>query len=223
MMARDFTRASRGAAQDIGIWPLLVWAFRTECAQLDLGGGRDRLGHGYGYASMTSIIAQHEQLGCRIDGGGRSDPHPDADLVAAAVAVLPEGCGGARMAVTIAELARAGMMPEWHVPTWIEPLKWGTSRYGRYAVTADAAELGAGGWPHQPYTTRKGGNRFEEVRYCPVNIRGGVAEVTAKRRAWLLWWSALLELRNTFQLGGDLSAWSVTATMPPREPWKVTA
>ncbi|MBU2360411.1 MAG: hypothetical protein KKB02_16030, partial [Alphaproteobacteria bacterium] len=99
MMARDFTRASRGAAKDIGIWPLLVWAFRTECAQLDLGGGRDQLGHGYGYASMTSIIAQHEQLGCRIDGGGRSDPHPDADLVAAAVAVLPEGCGGARMAV----------------------------------------------------------------------------------------------------------------------------
>ncbi len=221
MMARDFTRASPGAAKDIGIWPLLVWAFQAECAQLDMGDTRAVIGGGFGYASMTSIIAQHEQLGCRVDGGGRSDPHPDADLIASAVAVLPEGCGGWRMAVMIAELARAGMLPDWHVASWIEPLRWDSNPHGRYAATADAAELGDRGWPHQPRTTRKGGIRYEDVRYCPVNVRGGAAEVAAKRRLWLLWWSALFELRTSFQLGRDLSAWNVTGAMPPREPWKL--
>ncbi len=221
MMARDFPRASRGAAKDIGIWPLLVWAFRTECAQLELGSGRDKLGRGFGYASMTSIIAQHEQLGCRIDGGGRSDPHPDADLVAAAVAVLPEGCGGWRMAVTIAEHARAGMMQDWRVRTAIEPVRWEGNAHGRHSATDDATNLGELGWPNQPRTTRRGGIRYDSVRYCPVTIRGGAAEVAAKRRAYLLWWSALFDLRTSFQLGSDLSAWNVIAAMPAREPWRV--
>ena len=221
MMARDFTRASRGRGQEIGIWPLLLWAFRTECAQLDLAERRQLTGQGYGYASMTSIIAQHEQLGCRIDGGGRSDPHPDADLVAAAVTMLPEGCGGQRMAITIAELARAGLTPDWRVVTRIEPAQWEGNAHGRHSATADASLLGHGGWPNWERRNRRGGIVLEQVRYCPVTIRGGAAEVAAKRRAYLLWWSALLELRATFQLGRDLSAWTVTAAMPPREPWKV--
>ncbi len=220
MMARDFTRASRGAAKDIGIWPLLGWAFQAECAQLDMGDTRTVLGGGFGYASMTSIIAQHEQLGCRVDGGGRSDPHPDADLIASAVAVLPEGCGGWRMAVVIAEHARTGMMPDWRVRTAIEPLRWEGNAHGRHSATADATALGAHGWPNQARTTRKGGIRYDSVRYCPVTIRGGAAEVASKRRAYLLWWSALFDLRTSFQLGRDLSAWNVTAVMPPPEPWK---
>ena len=220
MMARGITRASRGAAREIGIWPLIVWAFQSECAQLDLDEGRDVIGGGFGYASMTSIIAQHEQLGCRIDGGGRSDPHPDADLVAAALAVLPEGCGGRRMAVMIAEHARAGTTPGWHVRTSIEPTRWDRNPHGRYAMTADAQTLGLPGWDHQPRRRRNGGTVLEPVKFCPVTIMGGPAQVAAARRTYLQWWSALLDLRATFQLGRDLSAWRVTDTMPPRQPWK---
>ena len=221
MMARDFTRASRGAAKDIGIWPLLVWAFQAECAQLDMGDARTVIGGGFGYASMTSIIAQHEQLGCRVDGGGRSDPHPDADLIASAVAVLPEGCGGWRMAVTIAEHARAGTIPDWRVRTAIEPSGTIRNQHARQAETEDAKYLGINGWQPWERKNRRGGIVLETVRYCPVTIRGGAAEIAAKRRAYLLWWSALFNLRTSFQLGRDLSAWNVTGTMPPREPWKV--
>lgn len=222
MAARDLAalpRASAGAAREIGIWPLIVWAFRSECAQLDLA-DRDVIGGGFGYASMTSIIAQHEQLGCRVDGGGRSDPHPDADLVAAALAALPEGCGGRRMAVMIAEHARAGTMPGWQVRTAIEATRWDRNPHGRYAMTADAKLLGAAGWPAQPRTKRNGAIVHDPVRYCPVTIMGGPVQSAAKRRSYLQWWSALLDLRRSFQMQRDLSAWVVTDAMPPQQPWR---
>lgn len=222
MAARDLAalpRVSTGAARETGIWPLIVWAFRSECAQLDLDDSRV-IGGGFGYASMTSIIAQHEQLGCRVDGGGRSDPHPDADLVASALAVLPEGCGGRRMAMMIAEHARAGTTPGWHVRTAIEARGMIRNQYEQQAVTDDARHLGAQGWQPIPRTNRRGTTVFDIVRYCPVIIRGGAAEVAAKRRAYLQWWSALLELRGTFRQRCDLSAWVVTDAMPPQQPWR---
>ncbi|MDO6592200.1 hypothetical protein DS901_10260, partial [Loktanella sp. D2R18] len=99
MVARGMGQAARvDTRRSIDIWGLVVWAFQREAAQLDLQ--RTSLAEscitGFGYASMTAIIAEHEQLGCRVDGGGSSDPHPDADLVASALSVLSEGCGGQR-------------------------------------------------------------------------------------------------------------------------------
>lgn len=220
MMRGCAARASRGVAREIGIWPLIVWAFRNECAQLEFDDGRTEPTAGFGYASMTSIIAQHEQLGCRVDGGGRSDPHPDADIVASALSVLPEGCGGKRMALVMVDLARSGAMPEWAVRTAIEPRCMIRKRYGCHAETDDARHLGAQGWQPTERRNRRGAVVLETVRYCPVTVRGDAAEIAAKRRAYLLWWSALLELRSTLQIGGDLSAWRVTDAMPARQPWQ---
>ncbi|SFR40566.1 hypothetical protein SAMN04488005_1520 [Yoonia tamlensis] len=215
--------AATGARQSIDIWGLIVWAFQREAAQLDLqhvGLGGDWL-QGFGYTSMTAIIAEHEKLGCRVDGGGRSDPHPDADLVASALSVLPEGCGGQKMALTIVEHARANTMPDWRVETSIKPRDWFINRHGETAKTADAAALGVTGWPAQQRVNRKGVRVSDAVRYCPVIVQGSAAVVAARRRHWLLFRAALLELRTTFQFANDLTSWVVSDQLPPLRPWFV--
>lgn len=210
-----------GARRDIGIQALLEWAFRDECAQLDF----DAMGvraSGYGYASSTAAILQHEQLGCRVDGGGRSDPHPDADVVAAAVAALPEGCGGRRMAIWVAELARAGMVPDWMpgAAPRVYPVDTHTNRHGVRAKTDDAARLGASGWPAQARRNRKGVVVQEAVPYCPVVVRPSARDIARSRRSYLDWWGALLDLRGTFAAYGGLSSFAVTDAMPDRCPWQ---
>lgn len=189
-------RVSRAAVQPISILGLLDWAFRAECAQLDF----DNLGSracGYGYASSTAAILQHEQLGCRVDGGGRG------------------------MAIQIAELARAGMVPDWMPDAMprVVPVDTHTNRHGVHAVTLDAARLGAGGWPAQPRRNRKGVIVQDVVKFCPVAIRPSAADIARARRVYLGWYGALLELRETFRVYGGLSAWAVGETMPPRTPW----
>ena len=218
MMARDLAalpRASTGAAREIGIWQLIVWAFRAEFAQLDL----DEFAPAGGL-SMEAMLMERCRIGCKIDGGGRSSPHPDADLVASALSVLPEGCGGIRMALQIVELARAGILPDWRVDVAIVPVNYQQNQHGLFSATADAKDLGKAGWPATERRKRRGGVSLDPVLYCPVTIVGTAAVVAAKRRGYLQFWSALLELRTTFQLGRDLSAWKVTDAMPPMEPWK---
>jgi hypothetical protein len=223
MMAVQGLRPSvaTDARRSIDIWGLIVWAFQREAAQLDLGrdGFTDNCSDGFGYASMTAIIAEHEQLGCRVDGGGRSDPHPDADLVASALSVLSEGCGGQRMALTIAEHARANTLPEWRLETSIEPREMVSNQHGHMAKAADASELFRAGWPAQERVNRKGVRVTDSVMYCPIVVRGGAAQMAARRRHWLLFRSALLELRTSFQFRNDLTSWVVVDWLPPLRPW----
>ena len=68
---------------------------------------------GFCYASSAAAILSHEELGRRIDGGGRSDPHEDAHTVARVLAGLPEDMGGRAMAIRIVELAQANLAPDW--------------------------------------------------------------------------------------------------------------
>ena len=80
--------------KEISIQRLLEWAFADECAQVDFE-SEGTLAAGYGYIGNAYRMMQRGELGCRIDGGGRSWPDADADIVAGAVAALPEGHGGA--------------------------------------------------------------------------------------------------------------------------------
>lgn len=225
MMVRVISGGKRvgktAAQQAISILDLLEWAFRRECAQLDFD--RHGLGAvGWGYVSSTAAIIQHEQLGCRVDGGGRSDPHPDADVVASAVSVLPESVGGRGMAIRIAELARAGAVPDCMLGAAprIVPVDTHTNQFGFMAKTEDAARLGCEGWPSQPRRNRKGVIVHDPVKFCPVMIRPSVSQIARVRRDYLDWWGALLELREGFRVYGGLSAYHVTDQMPPMTPWK---
>lgn len=210
---RHAIKPGRGRAKaETSILDLLEWAFQRELVSLDLNGSSDA-SLGYGYASATSAIIQHEQLGCRIDGGGSSPAHPDADRVAEALAALPEAMGGQRMAIWMAEMARAGQQPDWRPdpkPT-CRPVEWRQSKHGCYARTERAGQLS--------YAFR-GRLRVFEIRYCPVTYTDSAEDIGRARRQWLRWWSALHELRITFQICSRLTSFEVNDELPPIRPWE---
>lgn len=202
----------RGAsARDISILGLIEWAFQRECASLDF----DELASTAGERPSVSplwMLMQRHNLGCTVDGGGRSDPHPDADIVASAIAALPDARGGRRMGLWIAELARAGLRPDWMegaktrcVPVDLSREKPGRPPKSEVCGTVDVIS--------------RGRKRTVELRWCPVMYTPTAHQIASARRAYLMWWDALHDLRFQFQKYGGLSAWRVTDDMPPRKPW----
>jgi hypothetical protein len=162
-------------------------------------------------------MMEQARLGCRVDGGGYSEPHPDADLVASAVAQLPDYLGGRRMAVDIADLARARRHPDFMAGAlpYFEPVAWAQSnRHGRSSKTQVIGQC---------VDVRKGKPVNVDVLVCPVRCRNDAAVIGRARRSYLNWYGALLDLRATFRLGGDLSSWHITDEMPVRAPWAVSA
>ncbi|MDD9738440.1 hypothetical protein PVW47_01460 [Marinovum sp. SP66] len=198
----------------IAVWDLIQWAFRAECARIETGAGPRTLS-GTGY-----VMAQLE-VG-RVDGGGHSLPHHDADLVADALAHLPEARGGLRMALWIAELARVGRVPDWmpDARPAVRPAVTHTNQHGIRAGTVDAAQFGVDGWPAQRRRNRKGVIVEDAVTCCPVVIRPAAWEIASARRDYLRWWDALWEVRETFSIYNNLTAHEVTDVMPERAPWE---
>lgn len=205
-------RPGRANKVEVSIWDLLVWAFQSEKVSLDFDELASAAGERPG-VSMEWVMMQRGKLGCEIDGGGRSEPHPDADLVASAVSCLPEGCGGRRMAVYLSDLARQGRWPGWgdEIQSRCEPVAWRQCKYGRYAERE--FWTGAGRWP-APQLGKADGYA------CRVLIEDAGPGQARARRAWLAWWAALLELQVTFRLRCDLTGFEVTEEMPPRAPWR---
>ncbi len=123
----------------LGVQAILEWAFRVEKAQLELPQRQDIDGEGFGFG-MEYVLIQRAILGCKVDGGGRSSQsytHQDAEIVAATLAGMPDSLGGIRMAIQVAELARAGMTPDWLpgvVPRCV-PLEIKNNQHGERAKT----------------------------------------------------------------------------------------
>ena len=222
----DFNlKPSKIGKQDISIVSLLHWAFARECARVDFDEVKNSSGGQRVGTDAIWRMMQAKALGCRPDGGGRSDPHPDADIVASAVSNLPEHVGGKRMALSIQDLAIANEAPNWFEGQGpkIYPVDTHTNAHGTRSIKRDSAQLGSEGWPHFERRGRKGNLVKESVEYCPVIIRPTVDQIARARRAYLDWWGALLELQSTFQTFGNLSCWTVTRDMPALSPWKKTA
>ncbi|MBB3995295.1 hypothetical protein GGR95_002950 [Sulfitobacter undariae] len=212
--------------QEISIQRLLEWAFASECAQVDFEDA-GTLAAGYGYIGNAYRMAERGALGCRIDGGGRSYPDADADLVAAAVAVLPEGCGGRGMAVQIAELARARKVPDLLDGAVVQmgdldparlsgivgcsPADIHRNRHGARAVKV---ALGV-----EPYIDGRKVKRWT-VEICPVRYSVQHPGIARARRNYLQWRLALLDLRQTFVSYNNLSRWTLSSTLPPIAPWQ---
>lgn len=210
--ASQVSATPRGAlARDISILGLIEWAFQRECATLDF----DEMASTAGERPAVSplwILAQQRHIGCKIDGGGKSDPHPDADMVASALAALPEARGGRRMGIWIAELARAGLRPDWMqgAVTRCVPVEMHKNNYGWHAKSETCGSV---------KVTSRGKVRDVELRWCPVTFTPTAQKIASARRAYLNWWDALHDLRFQFQTYGGLTAWRVTDEMPPRKPW----
>lgn len=87
----------------------------VEQAQLDLPLPPDVTDEGFG-SGLEYVLLQRAALGCKIDGGQYKIggyTHEDAEVIAATVAGTPDSLGGKRMAIRVAELARAGLTPDW--------------------------------------------------------------------------------------------------------------
>ncbi|MCV2877596.1 hypothetical protein OE699_01920 [Sedimentimonas flavescens] len=199
----------------------LIWAFRSECASVDFEEeARPDL-----YQSTVStawLVAQRGRIGCKIDGGGRSLPHDDAEIIASAVSALAPQLGGSGMAIQIARLARIGDRPDWMrgARARVVPVHRVFNQHGWMAGTADSRMLGGVGWQHVRRRTRKRGIVSDPVLYCPVTINPTPAQIAAARRNYLDWWGALLDLAASLRSMGLLSSIALTSDMPPMTPWR---
>ena len=193
----------------------LEWAFRVEHAQLELPEPPDpERGQGFGFG-LEYVLMQRAALGCKIDGGQYkmgTYTHEDAEVIAATVAGMPDTLGGKRMAIRVAELARAGLTPDWMpgaVPRCV-PVEMKRNRHGDHATTVVVGTervLSRGKW------------RTVEVRACPVMFRPDARQIEGARRAYGEWWQALGWVREGLQAGSLLHELEVTKVMPRERPW----
>ena len=147
---------SSASPREVTILQLLDWAFQKEKIRIDFDQGATERPQGAlkGYGTEHILMRQAE-LGCRVQGGGTSEPHPDADAVADALAQLPEGVGGRRMALVIADLCRADETLGWgsDLAPQVQPVDWKQTKHGRFAVTETCGKARL----HQPRQGARGG------------------------------------------------------------------
>ena len=198
----------------LGVQAILDWAFRVEQAQLELPPPKGVIEEAFGFG-LEYILLQRAALGCKVDGGQHkmgSYTHADAEVIAATVAGMPDRLGGIRMAISVAELARAGMTPDWMpgvVPRCV-PVETKSNQHGDRATTIVVGierVLTRGKW------------RIVEVLACPVTWRPYPEQIASARRGYEDWWQALDWVRDGLVLGGMLREMEVTAAMPKVQPW----
>ena len=198
----------------LGVQAVLEWAFRIEKAQLELPVPKDVSEEGFGFG-LEYILLQQATLGCKVDGGQYkmgSYTHADAEVIAATVAGMPDSLGGIRMAISVAELARAGLTPNWMpgaVPRCV-PIDIKRNRHGDRAISVVVGTervLVSGKW------------RTIEVRACPVTWRPHPDQIASARRGYEDWWQALDWVRDGLVVGGMLRDVEVSGVMPKLKPW----
>ena len=198
----------------LGVQAILEWAFRVEKAQLELPLPKDVSEEGFGFG-MEYVLLQRGALGCKVDGGQHkmgSYTSADAEIVAATLAGMPDSLGGKRMAIYVAELARAGMTPNWLpgvVPRCV-PVETKNNQHGERSstiVVGTERVLSRGKW------------RTVEVLACPVTWRPHPEQIASARRGYEDWWQALDWIRDGLKVGAMLREAEVTAVMPNVRPW----
>jgi hypothetical protein len=216
---RLHARAGRVGAgctkRSMSVQQALEWAFRIEHAQLELPEPPDpEREQGFGFG-LEYVLLQRAILGCKVDGGQYkigTYTHEDAEIIAATVAGMPDSLGGKRMAIRVAELARAGLTPDWMpgaVPRCV-PVEVKRNQHGERATTilvGTERVLSRGKW------------RTVEVLACPVTFLPHPQQIEAARQAYDDWWRALDWVRDGLRTGAMLRDLEVMPTMPMARPW----
>ena len=198
----------------LGVQAALEWAFRVEKAQLELPSPKHVIQEGFGFG-LEYVLMQRAALGCKVDGGQHkmgSYTHADAEVIAATVGGLPDSLGGIRMAIYVAELARAGMTPDWMpgvVPRCV-PFQTKNNQHGGRATTIVVGT--------ERVKTR-GKWRTIELLACPVTWRPHPEQIASARRGYEDWWQALGWVRDGLLAGGMVREVDLTAAMPKMRPW----
>ncbi len=185
-----------------------------EKAQLELPPPKDVTEEGFGFG-LEYILIQRAALGCKVDGGQHkmgSYTHPDAEVIAATVAGMPDSLGGIRMAIRVAELARAGLTPDWMhgVAPRCVPVDVKRNQHGERATTIVVGT--------ERVKTR-GKWRTVQLLACPVTWRPHPEQIASARRGYEDWWLALDWVRDGLLAGGMLREVEVTGAMPKGRPW----
>ncbi|WP_312532004.1 hypothetical protein [Paracoccus sp. (in: a-proteobacteria)] len=208
----------RSMLREMTIQQALEWAFATECAQLDFddlafyelqAGDFDQPGR-----DTITTIQRRGELGCTVDGGGTSAPHPDALLIAGEVARLPFEVGGKKMAMRIAALARARETPDWRDDErrGVVPCGWDMTDRGEWL--AATRKLAPVTYRH----ARKREKRTYTPELCPISYGGSAAVIARRRREYLAWVGALLHLLSEMTWW-RLDTIRVVERLPPYAPW----
>ena len=198
----------------LGVQAALEWAFRVEQAQLELPPPNDVTEEGFGFG-LEYVLLQRAALGCKVYGGQHkmgSYTHPDAEVIAATVAGMPDRLGGIRMAIQVAELARTGLTPDWMpgvVPRCV-PMEIKTNQHGERAMTKIVGT--------ERVKTR-GKWRTVELLACPVTWRPHPEQIASARRGYEDWWQALDWVRDGLLAGRMLREVEMSAAMPKVRPW----
>jgi hypothetical protein len=215
-------RQSKGSAmaktfentRELSIEKALAWAFGVEYASLDF----DDLVQADARPGTSTIwrLMQQGQLGCKIDGGGRSRAADDAEVIANAVADLPIALGGRQMAVEIASLSRAGLGPNWLANDAMRcvPLDWRNTKHGLFAKTS---VVGQAVTSHQ----HRGRKVMYDVVCCPVTFVPTAQQIAVSQRRYLDWYACLLHLRAELRSQCLLTTIMLSDAMPPLKPWRV--
>ncbi len=199
----------------LGVQAALEWAFRIEKAQLELPLREDVSEEGSGFG-LEHLLMQCAALGCKVDGGQHkrgSYTHPDAEVIAATVAGMPDSLGGIRMAIRVAELSRAGLTPDWMpgvVPRCV-PVETRRNQHGERSITVVVGT---------DRVQTRGKWRTLEVLACPVTWRPHPEQIASARRGFEDWWHALDWVRDGLVVGRMLRDVEVTAAMPKVRPWR---
>lgn len=204
----------------------LEWAFMTECAFLDLSDGRNELRPNVGIE--WKVIQQMKVSNYRIQGGGRSDAHPDAEIIAAALTRMSQISGFTKLAIMIAEHARNGLVPDWMpgaVPQ-LEPAEW--KRGSRFKRMSKEQVLRRYKVPHkQPHPKYPGQfiTRMINVEetWCPIVWPVTLSEIQSARKDYTGWVVALNWLRDKLISDGDLDTIEITERLPTHRPWEQQA
>lgn len=204
----------------LGVQAALEWAFRIEQAQLELPLPSDVTEERFG-CGLEYVLLQRAVLGCKIDGGQHKIggyTHEDAEVIAATVAGMPDSLGGKRMAIRVAELARAGLTPDWMpgavprcVPTIVKQNQHGT-HVGTIVVGTERIRARGPG--------ARATWKTVDILACPVTWRPHPEQIASARRSYEDWWQALEWVRDGLLSGGMLREVEVTTTMPKVWPWR---
>jgi len=214
MQARIGRTGSTRVKRALGVQTALEWAFQVEKAQLELPPPPDITEEGFGFG-REYVLPQRAALGCKVDGGQHKIggyTQADAEVIAATVAGMPDSLGGTRMAIRVAELARAGLTPDWMpgvVPRCV-PVETRQNQHGVRAMTEVVGTeriLSRGRW------------RTVEVLACPVTWRPHPEQIASARRGYHDWWQALDWVRDGLAAGEMLREVEVTEVMPKKRPW----
>ena len=212
----DQPRGGTRVKRALGVQAALEWAFRVEKAQLELPPPRDVPEESSGFG-LEYVLMQRAALGCKVDGGQYKMggyTHPDAEVIAATVAGMPDSLGGKRMAIRVVELARAGTHPR-------------LDARGRAALRASGDETQSA-W--RPRRDGSRGHRASEGSRQMADRRGPClsGEISPGRHsrsklrdaAYDDWWQALGWVRDGLVGCRMLREVEVTAAMPKVKPWE---